>query len=203
MGLFNKKKKEVGVGGVPAFPELPKLPNFPSIGNGNNQTYKLSSFPNNSLGTKFSQNTIKDAVAGEEEEYDSLDEFATGDENENQMMQEPVKKQSREIDEFATGDENENQMMQEPFKRSIIEERGMRSMMKTEVEPVFVRIDKFEEALKIFRETKRRLSDIEKVLEEIKKLKDKEDGELRAWETEMRSMKDKIEKVDKDIFSKI
>ena len=203
MGLFSKKKKEVGVGGIPTFPELPKLPTFPVMGGGDNRAYKLPSFPNSSLGTNFSQNTIKNAVAGVEEEYDSLDEFATGDENESQMMQEPVKRQSKEMDEFTMEDENESQMMQEPVKKFVTQEMGMRSIMKTGVEPVFVRIDKFEEALKTFRETKRRLSDIERVLEEIKKLKDKEDGELRAWENEMRSMKDKIEKVDKDIFSKI
>ncbi len=176
MGLFNKGKKEVKVGGVPSLPELPKLPDFPTLEEEDNRMHKLPSFPYTSLGTKFSQSTIKDAVAGGREGYGDADEFADAD---------------------------KMRMMQEPLRRPTTEEMGMRPMMKTGAEPVFVRLDKFEDALKIFSEIKRKLSEINRLLEETKRLKEKEEGELQAWENEIRSMKEQIERVDKDIFSKI
>ncbi|MFH1311336.1 MAG: hypothetical protein ABIH65_02940 [Nanoarchaeota archaeon] len=176
MGLFNKNKKGSRINEIPSLPDLPKLPDFPTLEEKEERIPRLPSFPDNSLGTTFSQNTIKEAVAGEEEEDDGANEFA---------------------------DEDEMQMMQEPLRKSRLEEIGVRSPIKSEIGPIFVRIDKFEDALKIFRETKRKLSEIERLLEETKKLKEKEAGELNRWEAEVRSMKGQIEKADKDIFSKV
>lgn len=177
MGLFNKSKKEVKMGEIPSLPDLPKLPDFPMLEEEDSRLHKLPSFPDNSLGTKFSQNTIKDAIAGEEEgEYGNANEFA---------------------------DEDAIRMMQKPLRKPLTEEMGMRSSMRTGAEPVFIRIDKFEDALKIFSETKRKLSEIERLLDEAKRLKEKEEGELQTWENEIKSMKGQIEKVDRDIFSKI
>ncbi len=177
MGLFNKNKKEVKMGKIPSLPDLPKLPDFPIMEEEENRIPKLPRFPDNYLGTQFSQNTIKDAVAGEEEEQSGANEFA---------------------------DEDEMRMMQEPLRKPVTEEIGTRSLMRMEkTEPIFIRIDQFEDALRIFRETKRKLLEIERLLEEEKKLKEKEANELDEWETEIRSMKDQIEKVDKNIFSKI
>src|SRR5690606_21643986 len=61
-------------------------------------------------------------------------------------------------------------------------------MMK-ETGPVFIRIDKFEEALKVFKETKEKIGEIEKLLEETRELKEKEERELSSWEEEIQGMK--------------
>ncbi len=74
---------------------------------------------------------------------------------------------------------------------------------KIGTEPVFVRIDKFEDALQMFNETKKKIMEIERTIDEIRKVKEKEDKELQSWEVEVRSMKDQIEKIDFNIFSKI
>ncbi len=71
------------------------------------------------------------------------------------------------------------------------------------VEPVFIRIDKFEESLKTFENIKRQISDIETMLSDIKKIKEDEDVELTHWERETASVKEQIEKIDRDIFSKV
>ena len=70
-------------------------------------------------------------------------------------------------------------------------------------EPVFIRIDKFEESLEIFKETKSKILDIEKMLRDIKSIKEEEEKELEEWYNEVQTMKTQIERVDKDIFSKI
>ena len=72
-----------------------------------------------------------------------------------------------------------------------------------EAEPIFIRIDKFEESLKIFEETKKQIKELGHMLHETKELKAKEDQELSSWETELQELKSRIGKVDDDLFSKI
>lgn len=184
MGLFNKKKevkKEVS-----SLPDLPKLPKLPRQDDEEKQIHKLPSFPSNSLGTRFSHNTIKEAVTGEEEDELLADDFL--DKDEMRMMQEPARKPLTE----EIGEKTPSRLRKLESER----EKGI-------IEPIFIRIDRFEEALKIFNETKKKISEIERILGDIKGIKEKEENELRIWENEIRSMKGQIEKVDKDIFSKI
>ena len=94
-------------------------------------------------------------------------------------------------------------MMQEPLKKPFTEEMDSFKPVKGITEPVFIRIDKFEEALKIFTDAKIKLSSVERILEDIKRVKEKEEKELLAWEDEMKTLKSQIEKIDRDIFSKI
>ncbi|MEK6741780.1 MAG: hypothetical protein AABX91_02620 [Nanoarchaeota archaeon] len=190
MGLFGtNKKEEKKKEEIPQVPTLPKLPEFQGFGefgyDGTSQIHKLPSFPSNSLGMKFSQNTIKEAIAGEER-GDLSDEDA---------------------DEFT--DQDDMRMMQEPLRRPMTEEFGSRFPSSSNFPrgsapgPVFIRVDKFEGAMEVFNETRRKISEIEKVLDEIKRTKEKEDKELQSWEVEVKLMKDQIEKVDRDIFSKV
>jgi len=69
MGWFGKKEgKREGI----SLPELPKIPELPSLGKSRDfdriTLPNLPSYPNSSFGKKFSQNAIKDAVSGEEED---------------------------------------------------------------------------------------------------------------------------------------
>jgi len=195
MGLFGKSKKKADKEAtpVPSLPELPKLPEFPSLegeDGGSKSIHKLPSYPSGSLGTKFSQNTIKEAVSGEKEDFP----------------------EDGNADDFIPDDEEEVRMMQEPLKKPITEEIGWgassgfgkgRGFEGAEPEPIFIRIDRFEEALKIFNETKKKLHEIERTLEDIKKVREKEETELSSWENKVKTIKGQIEKVDKNFFSKI
>lgn len=184
MGLFTKKKKEVKKEVTPSLPNLPKLPDFPRLEDGgfddSERVSQLPSFPSNSFGSKFSQNSIKEAVKGGEEDYEGdADEF---DEDEKRMMQEPLTK---------------------PRTKEIGERNFKNDFSSRAAEPVFIRLDKFEEALRIFNKTKRKVEDIERTLEDIKRIKEKEEKEFQMWESEVRAMKDQIERINQDIFSKI
>ncbi len=179
MGWFSSDKKEVK-GDISSLPELPRLPDFPQ--KDEKRSNRLPSYPSDSLGSKFSQGTIKDAVTGEKggEGFSEADEFES--EDRLRMMQEPLRRP-----------------ITNEFEGDVIPEH----LKEKKNEPIFVRIDKFEEALKIFERTKDTLAGMEKVLENIKKVRDKEEDELRKWEGEAKLMKEQIEKVDKDVFSKI
>ncbi len=194
MGWFNKKEEKE----VPSLPELPKLPELPSIEENSSDNFKihqLPSFPTNSLGEKFSQNIIKEAVAGGKkgEEVPEADDFA----EDRQMMQRPLKKLP--VPEFS----HLEKIKGIPFERRTDEISEDFETSTKKAEPVFIRIDKFEESLKIFEKAKDKISEIEKMLKDIRNVKENEERELESWENEIEMIKKQIEKVDKNIFSKI
>jgi len=189
MGWFNKKggSREENASSVPELPKIPELPrlNFSQDFSSANLPH-LPSFPDNSIGKKFSQNAIKGAISGEREEKireELADEFS-----EEGMMSEPPR----------MGLIKRNVMSQEDYRPM---EKSIQRMEK--VEPVFIRIDKFEESLKILDEARKKIQEMEEMLRNIKKLKEDEDKELKDWEMEVRKIKGEFEKIDRDLFSKI
>ena len=179
MALFKKKEEKQEAVGLPDLPKLPELPRLPEFRNtdeySNEKISQLPSFPNGSLGNKFSQYNIKEAITGEKEEAET-DESA---EEEMPRMSRPV------------------------MTKEIKKEQPIRFERTKEAEPLFIRIDKFEEGSKTFEEAKKQISDIEKMFEDLKKVKEDEENELKNFEEELRQIKEKIEKIDYNIFSKI
>ncbi len=199
MGWFNKKeekgkeqiKKFQELPDLPELPELPELPDINENGGENSEIpihHQLPSFPSSSIGEKFSRKSIKDAVTGRKEGggFFGADDFTT-EERGLGMMRKP---RSREI----LSPEREDKVPEE-FKESA------RIVRKTE--PVFIRIDKFEDSLHLFEKIKKQISEMEHMLADVKSLKDKEEVELTSWENEIQSMKGLVEKINQDIFSKI
>jgi hypothetical protein len=192
MGWFsNDKKKKEGKKPLPRkLPDLPKLPHIPDVPElpkleSKDPLPQLPSLPDSGMGNKFSQDMIKEAVTGEKEDgegdmadlggEDDLPEFPS-------MPMPPTKPLAREIapPEFATA-----------------------ARVAKKAEPVFVRLDKFEDSMQTFEKIKQKISEGEKMLRDIKKVKDAEEVELEDWEREVQALKKQIEKVDADIFSKI
>lgn len=179
MGLFGKEKKQKEVNAdLPELPELPELPDLPDLDD--NSPHQLPSLPDNEVGKKFSQNMIKEAVTGKKEVEDSEADDSG-------------------IEEFPK--------MPEPPRTPLAQEVpiGFKEAAQKvkEVEPIFIRIDKFEKAMDAFEKTKNKIAEIEKTLQEIKELKDQEESELENWTSELQTIKQQIEKVDVEIFSKI
>jgi len=194
MGWFNKKKEEKKE--IPSLSELPKLPEIPRI-SGEEENFsinKLPSFPNSSLGEKFSQNTIKEAITGKKEggEVFGADEFVQT-RNEMRMMQKPPK-------EFPYSRKGIERI---PKTREIPKDFKDAARIVRKAEPIFIRIDKFEESLGVLEKIKNGILEIEKMLKGIKRIKEEEETELESWEGRIQMIKEQIEKVDRDIFSKL
>lgn len=200
MVIFKKSKKGDSQAndnseGPPQLPELPKLPEIPNNdyskeNSDNYESNQLPSFPQNNLGDQLSQNTIKEAVSGEkEDEEDSwADEFDQYPEEDQMMSTESLE----EPPEPTTRNYNQSSF-----------EIPREYQKNNKKEPVFVRLDKFEDGMKTFEKLKEKTMDIEKLLKEIKKEKEEEEKEIENWEKELESMKSKIESLNKSIFSKI
>ena len=202
MGWFekkeNKERKINSLSELPDLPEFPRLPELPNWGDKKlrlepKEIHQLPSLPNNSFGNKFSQNAIKDAVSGDEEDVEvfNADEF----EDEERTMQKPLENKISPIRRKSLTREIDNDEIPKEFKEAA-------SIVK-KAEPIFVRIDKFEDALHLFEKTSSRILEIEKMLRDIRRIREQEEKELEAWENEVQLIKQEIEKIDKDIFSKI
>ncbi len=185
MGLFKRKEKREESPTLPELPQLPELPEFPEAEEyPNGEIPQLPSFPNGSLGNKFSQNIIKEAVTGRKEvEEGDADEFA--EERPMQTMRKPLTRE-------GTG--------REPLPRFEMSEKPQKIK---EAEPIFVRIDKFEEGSQTFEQVKKKISEIESKFNDIKKVKEREEKELEFWEEEIKQIKEQVEEIDRNIFSKI
>jgi hypothetical protein len=70
------------------------------------------------------------------------------------------------------------------------------------VEPIYVRLDKFEASLQSIEEIKRKITEVEGILKKTKEIKQKEEQELELWEREVHIIKSRIGAIDKDIFNK-
>jgi hypothetical protein len=193
MGLFSKKEKK-SESGIPVLPTLPRLPELPELPEREDyherNIHQLPSLPSSSIGAKFSRDTIKDAVSGEMGNENKMYEEDFSDDD-MRMMREPLRRPTTEELE----DEIEEEFRERPRRPS--------ARYREETEPVFIRIDKFEEGLKLFETVKRQISDIEKILADTKRMKEKEEIELNAWEAELKKMKEEIEKIGNNIFSKV
>ena len=190
MGLFGKKeeKKKLSNTRFNSDMNLPKLPELPSL-NLNNQREEipqLPSFPSTSFGEKLSQDAIKDAVSGQKKGEGSWA---------NELPKEGMSQEQKGLIE-----ELEEPELKMPEIPSGFEDAA--KIVKSN-EPIFIRIDKFEESLKLFDKTKTNINEIEKLLKDIKRVKEEEEKELEFWNQEIQSIKNQIETIDKSIFSKI
>jgi hypothetical protein len=190
MAWFNKKKEETHeLSEIPELPQLPKLPELPS----NNIQFKpnaLPRFPSSTLGDKFSQNTIKDAISGEKEDDEELADEP--DEEHQTMPNLPEGPLAREI----------------PTASDFLPKQKNYPPLPTRQEPrtgnpMYVRLDKFEENMELFDKIKKQLVGVEKIMNDIKQTKEQEDKELGDWQNRLQTMKEQIEKIDRDIFSKV
>jgi len=251
MGLFNKKNKKEEprkilpitprVSELPEYSELPKLPDLPSLDEdeySDEAVPKLPAFPTNTLGTKFSQNTIKEAVSGKKEVEGVFDANDFSEED-SEIMHKPLKPIKKEFEDYEKPEIREKIIRpsyepsyeEEPMVRSIksnvMEEEPayeesfplMPSIKSREItpsrryrekssgtkkaEPVFVRLDKFEEGMNLFDDIKTQIADMEHLIKNTKEIKQKEEEELNSWQNQLQEVKRQIEKVDRDIFSKI
>ena len=90
---------------------------------------------------------------------------------------------------------------QEPEKRTL--EISEEPEKTKEAEPIFVRIDRFQEAQKNFKEIKNKVSSIEKILRRVREKKEKEDREISLWVQDLEKIKARLAEIDSEIFNQI
>ena len=209
---FNKKKPE-NSGQLPELPELPSNPptydkrqttvdDFDKITpREDNDKFSmpkeilpaLPSFPHSDTGNRVSQEVIKTAL-----EVPSKTQY-TREIDSSGYKEDDEERSAYEEDQFEI---KPVELPPSPIKKRIEMKMPEKPIEKSN-EPVFVRLDKFQTAVKNLKEVKKQISDIEAYLSEIRQIKAKEEVELSAWEKEILEIKARLDSLDKGIFSKV
>jgi len=90
-----------------------------------------------------------------------------------------------------------------PIVMDISEERKTADIARIKEQPIFVKIDKYREAVMNLEMIKKKLGETSNLLEKIKETRSKEEEELNIWTDEINAIKEKIEAIDKKLFSGI
>jgi len=193
MSWFGKKEE------IPEIPLAPTLPEFQkSFESERNNLPELPSFPANEPKTTLDSARVKSTVpniSGENEV--NLDEL--------QVKEEPIggvqfPPRPSAIPELPRKIEKRI----EPQKKTL--ELAPPSEFKPiskQIEPIFVRIDKFQSAQKNFEQIKEKVKEIESALRKIKEVKSKEEEEIVAWSGEVEKLKSRLAELDSSIFDQI
>lgn len=78
---------------------------------------------------------------------------------------------------------------EEPIREQLIEEK-----------PVFIKIEKYREALEKLSKIKEELEKVEERLSRIEEIQTKEDKEIESWRSDINSIKQKLLSVDSKLF---
>jgi len=196
MAWFKKQEKEAKKP-IKDLSELPELP--PSSGGismydfSKNPAIKqelppLPSFPTSSTGEMISREAVKQAIR---EEPEDRKEFFTSSVKMPPQMTAEIEEESFESNpSFAAPS----------FEPAKIEVKERRPSSK---EPVYVRLDKYQEALSNFQEIKDKILEIDSLLKEIKNVRIKEESELQGWEREINEAKSKLNQIDSFLFKRL
>ena len=176
---------------LPELPDIPELPEIPIMSSPKEKEkpQSLPIFPSNKLGEQLSQRSIKDAVSKRNNTtYSDMNlgmnpGFMSNTQQYGQSM--PIKTQQKIFPNIS----------EPPALRGKTKGKGE--------EPLFIRIDKFEESALKFNNVKEKLREAERMLSQVQQIKKHEESELATWESELRMLKTQIDEIDEDIFSKV
>lgn len=71
------------------------------------------------------------------------------------------------------------------------------------IEPLYIRLDKFETTVNSIKEIQHKVREIEELLAKTKEIKMREEKELEEWEREIQGIKSRMDFIDKNVFNKL
>ena len=201
MGLFSKKEEVPEIPVAPSLPELPKPKEQPE----KKDLPELPSFPANSKNENLNQEMVKSAVADmpSPEENEVHVEIPEGlhitEESDEGSMIPPKPSVEETIPSIPS-----LPSIADTHKRTLeLNASTPNKPVTRQIEPIFVRIDKFQSAQKNFENIKDKVKEIESVLGKIKDVKSKEEVELKGWTEDVEKIKSRLAEVDSGIFDQI
>lgn len=186
--MFWDKKKT----SLPDLPRSPMLSAPPMMDNyQDDMSNELPSFPDSPMQKGFSQSAIKEAVSNESQEENS--EMAENQDYDANTAEYP----GNNMQEWSPSP-MPMAVPQIPMPPRSVSPRGRQS----DGRPVYIRLDKFQTARSSLENVKTKLVEIEDLLKKIRDVKAQEDQELTAWESDLESVKHRLETIMTDVFDR-
>ena len=91
------------------------------------------------------------------------------------------------------------------IRKSLIEERPIaeqrpETRYSKEEKPVFVKIDKYRDALRMIEDIKSKIEGAEKSISELESIKNSEQRNIESWKSDLNEIKSKLLDIDKNLF---
>jgi len=184
MSLFGKKKdKEKNMDS--SLPDLPDLPEFPGA------SEKSLNFP------KFESKMSEDKFMPPQEH--KLDNFPK---LEPLQMPNTIPRREKHMPRIKPVNTFiKPRPMQQEFKPPEIhhEEDFIRPRMN-QSKPIYIQIEKFQEAANSIDKIKEKIKQADDIIEEISRLRAEEDKELELWHADLNNIKERLLNIDKALF---
>jgi len=203
MAIFKRKTKESELPESIKLPDLPQLPNI-----SRDEDIRLPSLPfiTKEMDEKSNQRAIKDIIRPdfkqENRNFGNSDLGIIKPQIKTPMTREIGNEDFSPINLPPTKTQGP-MYPQQPKKQPEVQVKKQEFRPQGKQEPVFVRVDKYKNAIDKLQDIKQKLMEIDKLLSEVKEIKSKEDFEINEWNKEIQSAKSKIDMIDKMLFSQI
>ena len=217
MGWFNKKEEVPQIAPAPTLPELPKK----EVEAPKNDLPELPSFPSNSANENLNQEIVKSAVTDNLSPVEN--EVNTGVSPGVPVAVElpggsipPVPSVASTIPAAPapTAPAPTAPAPTVPTPPAIVPPASQRMALELNatkedkpitkpIEPIYIRIDKFQAAQKNFENVKDKITEIESLLQKVRDVKSKEETELNGWAEDIEKIKARLAEVDSDIFNQL
>ena len=188
MGLFHKKEK---VPEVPLAPNLAELPELPK-----EKVSELPSLPKG-MGEQANRSMVKSAVNDlglPPENEDGIQELPKDFNFEASVMATPS------VDLIPTIPKPEVKKIEaKPFVSKDI----VAPVSPTSQDPIFVRIDRYQNAKKELEEINKSIKSVEAVLNKLGEIKSREDKEVGQISESLSSIKTRLGSIDSNVFKKV
>lgn len=224
---FAKKKEESSLNQqnnpLPDLPDLPEVPQNPpntftipaekDFSPSKNKPVTLPAlpaFPNSSTANRVSRDAIKSALAPSPPPTPPVLQTVSPKPYTQEIEEDMTKfiepsghfriessDSDRESDDSRQKEAEEEVSIPLPEPRIPI--RKVERVSSTQ--PIFIRLDKFQNSAKNIHEIKRNVSEVESYLASIKEVRDKEGREILEWEHLISETKSKLENIEKTLFS--
>lgn len=66
---------------------------------------------------------------------------------------------------------------------------------------IFVKIERYKIAMKLMKDIRNKLDETKKIMDKLNEIKNQENKEIELWENNLLEIKNKLESVDKNLFS--
>ena len=189
MGLFKKKG-----GDVPEIPEAPKLPALPEVPAAS-EVPELPSIPASSQNDNLNQEMVKSAVGEASSEVEPAIPEAPVT-----PIEPPAFNDSGEANGAPMGDATD---AQSPIPEPPTEEAEAPVEGPKVIEPIFVRIDKFQDAKESLSRVQDKTKEMKDILRKLNEVRRKEEEEISGWDEELEKLKSMLSEVESEIFNQV
>lgn len=87
-----------------------------------------------------------------------------------------------------------------PTRKKVVDYKGFNVSAEPSGKPIFVKIEKYKEAIRTINNLKGKIAEAEKILDDIEAIKVQEEKKLQEWKNDLEQLKNRLVSIDNNLF---